>query len=74
MSKLLASIILMTVLSPSTFAKMKCNPNKHIEISCSDVKNHKREGFCLKIGKKKKLTESKKVKICQSASRVKRKK
>ncbi len=64
----------MTAVSTNTFAKTKCNPKKHLEISCSDVSGHKREGFCLKIAKKDKLTESKKVKICQSIPRKMRKK
>ena len=74
MKTILATIILFTTLSPSTLAKGKCDPQKHLEISCSEIEGHKRNGFCLRIEKKDKLTESKKVKICQSIPRKMRKK
>ena len=74
MKMIIATIILLTAASPSSLAKGKCDPKKHLEISCSEIKGHKRNGFCLKIEKKDKLTESKKVKICQSIPRRMKKK
>ncbi|GEM_PF-5937547 len=69
MKKILITTCLLVGISPGVLAKSKCNPAKHLEISCTDVKDFKRKGFCLKIEKKDKLTESKKVKICQSIPR-----
>ncbi|WP_372653234.1 hypothetical protein [Halobacteriovorax sp.] len=69
MKKILITTFLIFSISPGVLAKSKCNPTKHLEISCTDVKNYKRSGFCLKIEKKDKLTESKKVKICQTVPR-----
>ena len=74
MKTILATIILLTAVTPSTLAKGKCDPKKHLEISCSGIEGNKRNGFCLRIEKKDKLTESKKVKICQSIPRKMRKK
>ncbi|ATH06852.1 hypothetical protein BIY24_02525 [Halobacteriovorax marinus] len=74
MKIILATVILFSTLTSESHAKLKCNPQKSLEISCSDIKDHKREGFCLKIAKKDKLTESKKVRICQSLPRKMRRK